>query len=273
MSIRTIENLLAGFIGGTSFIKTQIVTPVVGTWYSLWTYGGIPGSGGIPSGNVKGKFYATTSGDTQGALRFPRPVAGDTIYLTRFAANANTVGTLILADRIWADSISPIGIPFRTNIFSGSFPRSTGIGGGDSSGSSIQIGVEVYTTMGATAATPRATVIDSNGTGDTWTCWNAIPASAVAGTFVPMYGKNASHGVRSVSNFHPMSTKTSGVWGLTAYRIIARVESTAVGIEDSIDAFTSGFPKMFTDTVPMLFWIAGTTTPTVLYGSIRYAQG
>jgi len=275
MSIRTVESLLAGFIGGTSFIKTQIVTPVVGTWYSLWTYNGIPGqliSSAIPSGNIKGKFYTTAAGDTSGALRFPRPVAGDTVYLTRFAANANTVGTIILADRIWADSLSPVSTS-TTNIFSGSFPRSAGLGAGDSSGSSIQLGVEVYTTMGANASTPKATIIDSTGTGDTVSCWQAIPASAVAGTFVPMYGLKTSRGVRSVSNFHNFTSKSSGVWGLTAFRIIARLESSAIGIEDSIDAFTSGFPKLFTNTVPMLFWVAGTTTPPVIYGTTRYALG
>ena len=272
MSITTLDQLLGGMVGGVPFLKFQGVTPVSGTWYSLWNYNGIPGAGGIPSGGgtIKGHFYTSVSTET-GQLFFSAPVDGDTNYLARFAVNANTVGTLILADRIWGDTLSITST--STTIYSGAFPRSYGIGAGDSSGDGIFLGVEVYTTLGAGTPTPKATIINSEGVGDTVTCWSTVPATAVAGTFVPMYATKQAYGVRSVRAFHNFATHTSGVWGLTAYRPIARISSVAAGIEDSVDALTSGFPKFFENTVPMLFWVAGSTTAVTMIGNLFYAKG
>ena len=271
MSITTLTQLSTSLSNIIPIVKNQTVTPVVGTWYSLWTYGGNPVAGTIPTGNIKGQFYTSLSSFITGQLWFPRPIAGDSIYLSSFVLNANTVGTLILADRIWGDTLSITST--STTIYSGAFPRSYGIGAGDSSGDGIFLGVEVYTTLGAGTPTPKATIINSEGVGDTVTCWSTVPATAVAGTFVPMYATKQAYGVRSVRAFHNFATHTSGVWGLTAFRPIARVGCVVSGIEDSIDALTSGFPKFLENTVPMLFWVAGSVTPANILAKITYAQG
>jgi hypothetical protein len=279
MSITTLDQLLAGQVGGSPFIKIMTVTPVAGQLYSTWTYGGFPSQligTAIPTGGVKGKFYTTVDGDTVGALRFPRPVAGDTIYLNRFSSTSTQLGTLFLADRIWADSCA-IG-PTITGanaalVFSGSFPRAIGIPGGDSSGDGIHLAMEVYTTLGAGTPTPKATVINSEGAGDTWTCVNTVPATAAAGTFVPMYGLKHSYGVRSVSQFHNFATHTSGVWGLTAYRIIARLGTFVANVENSVDPFQVSFPRILPNSSLFLLWMSNGTTGPFIVGSVRFAQG
>ena len=283
MSITTLAGVASGLLVPFNYFKTQTVTPVTGTWYSLWTYSGIPGAGTIPSAiQYTGNFYTSASALPTGALMFPAPVTGETLYLARFAGNANTTGTIVLADRIWADSASPVGTTTMA-VFSGSFPRSAGIGAGDSSGTGVMLGAEVYTTMGTGTPQVRATVINSQGVGDTLQTWSTIPASAVAGTFMPMYsviptnsvtaGKT-SFGIRSVSRWHNSATHTSGVWGLTAFRPIIRVCVAVAGVEEAVDALTGGFPILFPNTVPTLFWISGTTTSaSAMMGNIQYAQG
>jgi len=256
-------------------MKLMTVTPVAGQLYSLWTYSGFPSSPiatAIPGNGLKGKFYTTTAGDTAGALRFPRPVTGDTVYINRFSSTSTQLGTLFLADRIWADSIPTVGV-IPNSIFSGAFPRSIGTAAGDSSGDGIHLAVEVYTTLGAGTPTPKATIINSEGAGDTFTCVNAVPASAVAGTFIPMYGTKHCYGVRSVSAFHNFATHTSGVWGLTAYRIIARVGTYVINVENSVDPFQVAFPKLFTNTSLFLLWMSNGTTAPFINGSVRFAMG
>jgi hypothetical protein len=70
-----------------------------------------------------------------------------------------------------------------------------------------------------------------------------------------------------------MATHTSGVWGLTAFRIICRVGCPFGGIEGSVDAISAGFPEVFPNTVPMLFWISGSTTQPTIQGRIQWAFG
>jgi len=277
MAITTIAQLNSGLVTPYRYIKQQTVTPVIGTWYSLWTYGGMPGGGAAPTGNTKGQYYTNTSPQT-GQVWIPGAVAGDTLYLATLTAQANFPGTLILADRIWADSLKvrpdSSGNASQTQIYTGSFYRSSGLAGGDSSGRGILLAMECYTTMGATAVTPKATVINDQGQGDTWTCWSTVPTTAVAGTFVPMYATKHCYGIRSVSQFHPLGTShTSGVWGLTAYRIITRLGTYIAGVENDVDPFQIAFPKLFTNTTLFLLWMANGTTAPLICGNLRFAQG
>ena len=276
MAITTIAQLNSGLVTPYRYIKQQTVTPVIGTWYSLWTYGGMPGGGAAPTGNTKGQYYTNTSPQT-GQVWIPGAVAGDTLYLATLTAQANFPGTLILADRIWADSLKvrpdSSGNASQTQIYTGSFYRSSGLAGGDSSGRGILLAMECYTTMGATAVTPKATVINDQGQGDTWTCWSTVPTTAVAGTFVPMYSTKHCYGVRSVSVFHGMTTHTSGTWGLTAFRILGRIGCSFGGLEGSMDAISAGFPEVFANTVPFLIWVAGSTSATTIQGRVQWAYG
>jgi hypothetical protein len=274
MSITTLDGIIAGRLPSSPFIKVAPGTPIIGTIYSLWLGAGSPGAGvTIPTGNKSGQFYTCAAAQIAGQLPFTNPPAGDTMYLARFAANANTIGTLILADRIWADSLSPVGIGAQL-IYSGSFPRSAGIGGGDSSGTGIMLGLEVFTQLGAAAATPKVTYVNSAGTaGDTGVATMAMPASAAVGTFIPIGLKSGAFGVRSVTAYNNMTTKTSGCLGLVAYRPIVRIGVAVAGLEDAVDAITSGFPIFYPNMVPMLLWVAGSTTAPTVFGGLDYCMG
>jgi hypothetical protein len=270
MSIETLDQALAGFRDPQGFYKIAPGTPVIGTMYSLWRANGNPGMGPIPTGNLSGRFYNDTS-DT-GLIPIPAAVNGDTNYLARFSLSSLTAGTLMLIDRIWSDSLSPVGIGSQL-IYSGSFPRSRGTGGGDSSGIGISLAIEVYTALGASSATPKVSYIDQKGVGDTGIAAYAIPSSAAIGTFIPIMNSVGRRGFRSVIAYNNMTTLTSGVLGLTAYRTIARVGVPAAGLEASLDLLTSGFPSLYEGSAPSLVWIAGSTTVPRILGTALWAKG
>jgi hypothetical protein len=273
MSISTMDQAVAGACAPIIFNKTAPGTPVVGSLYSLWMgTTGYPLLGTIPTGNKSGQFYTSAITMPAGGLWVPQPTAGDTTNLYRFQASSQTTGTLLLADRIWSDSLSPVGIGAQL-IFSGSFPRSRGTGGGDSSGKGIMLAIEVYTALGASAATPKVTYVDQNGIGDTGVAIMAVPATAAAGTFIPIYQSIGRRGFRSVHSYNNMTTKTSGVLGLTAFRILARVGVSYAGVVNAIDLLTGGFPQIYDNTVPFFIWMAGTTTAPQVFGQVIWAQG
>lgn len=272
MSITSIDQAIAGMLPICTFLKTAPGTPVIGSMYSLWLAAGCPGAGGLPTGNKAGQFYTCAAAQIAGQLPFTNPAAGDTTYLARFSANANTTGSLILADRIWGDSLSATAIGPQT-IYSGAFPRSSGIGAGDSSGTGICLALEVYTALGAGTPTPKVTYINSAGTGDTGAACMAVPATAAIGTFIPINLKSGAFGVRSVTAYNNLVTHTSGCFGLVAYRPLAQIQCISPGVADWVDCLTSGFPILFNNTVPFLIWVAGTVTIPITFGNLVLCQG
>ncbi len=57
------------------------------------------------------------------------------------------------------------------------------------------------------------------------------------------------------------------------YRLLASLELTANQVPNAIDALTSGFPRLYNDTVPFLVFIPSTTTASVLSGNYVVTQG
>lgn len=58
-----------------------------------------------------------------------------------------------------------------------------------------------------------------------------------------------------------------------AYRELARLELTAANVPAAIDAVTSGFPRLFNDTVPFLIFVPSTTTASNISGQMVITQG
>jgi hypothetical protein len=281
MSILTLDSLLAGMLPQTNFYKVWTGTPVVANWYSMWNAPGYPGQANATpwsTGGAQGQFYTCSASQVQGQLYFQNPPSGDTSYLARFTAMSTQPGVLMLADRIWADSL-PITTTWTVPVWSGSFPRSQGKGGGDSSGLGVFLGLEAMNALGGGVSSIHVTYINSSGTGDTAT--GTMQASVTQGTFIPLtLGTRAgNNGVRSVSWFLNGTNHTSGNWGLVAYRPLAMIaiNSAPSGTGPlgaaAVDALTSGFPILYPNTVPFLIFIAGNTTTPIISGTMITAQG
>lgn len=69
------------------------------------------------------------------------------------------------------------------------------------------------------------------------------------------------------------ATWTSGAASLVAYCELARLELTAANVPAAIDAVTSGFPRLFGNTVLFLIFTPSTTTASNIAGQLVVTQG
>ena len=113
----------------------------------------------------------------------------------------------------------------------------------------------------------------SSSAGSTGAMEVAYAASSIAGTFYPFTLAAGDTGVRSIQSVTLSVSMTSGTVHLVAYRELARLELTAANVPNAIDVITSGFPRLYDNTVPFIFFIPSTTTTSNISGHVIYTQG
>lgn len=267
MAITTVDGALAGMQYPRTFAKAVTGTMVAGRPHSLFYLAGIPGAAVAPTPGAAGAALTTYAGQ----IPFTNPVSGNS-YLARFQGQATIAGTLVLADRLWHNSGIVVTTTTAQTINSVAFPARDVAG--STNGDGVRIGLEVSTATGAGAATPSISYTDQSGNaGATGSMEVAYAASSIAGTFYPFTLAAGDTGVRSIQTYTGSVSMTSGTVHLVAYRELARLELTAANVPSAIDALTSGFPRMFDNTVPFIFFIPSTTTPSNISGSVVYTQG
>jgi len=269
MAITTVDGALAGMVPPSDFAKAVTPTLVAGRPHSLWYLAGTPGAGSAPGASLTG---AVVNATTAGQLAFTNPGAGNS-YLARFQATGITPGTLMLCDRIWAN-----GAIVATTTTAQTFTSSVQIGARDATGTTsgvgVQIGIEVSAAMGA--ATPTPTVNYTNSAGTAAKVGTAIDiggSSAAAGSFHRVGLATGDVGVQKAESITLGTSWLSGTCHVVLYRVLARLELTSANIGNSVDALTSGFPRIYNDTVPFLIFIPSTTTATSLSGHAIWTQG
>lgn len=141
-------------------------------------------------------------------------------------------------------------------------------------GEQVNVGVEVSANVGA--GTPTLTVAYTNTAGvagRSGTSIIATAASPIAGAFYDIGLQAGDTGVQLIQSLTLNATWTSGTIHLVAYRILARLELTSANIPNAIDALTSGFPRLYDNTVPFLLFIPSTTTTSNITGHMIVSQG
>lgn len=243
MAINLDELLAAISKANTTFTITKTVQPAegAGLYSSLWRTLGRPTAGAIPPAFTVGSDYVPDN-TTVGGFFQPNPTAGEK-FIVKLAAGCSTVGSLIVYDRLWACS------GFTTNITSTqtvTTPGALPAGRDPNAGSDVEPWLEVYTAPGATTATWTLTGVDSTGTsGRTWTY--AHPANAESGSqMMPMVPGTAIGGCRQVESFVcSVSSGTAGNVGITLMRRLQTIGVPIVGSQTSLDAFSTGMPRVF----------------------------
>jgi hypothetical protein len=267
MAITGIDGALAGMQYPRTFAKAVTGTMVAGRPHSLFYLAGAPGAAVAPTPGLAGAALTTYAGQ----IPFTNPVSGNT-YLARFQGQATIAGTLVLADRLWHNSGLVVTTTTAQTVNSAAWPARDVAG--STNGDGVRIGLEVSTATGAGAATPTISYTDeSNNAGSTGSMEVAYAASSIAGTFHPFTLAAGDTGVRSIQSCTLGVSMTSGTIHLVAYRELARLELTSANIPNAIDALTSGFPRLFDNTVPFIFFIPSTTTTSNISGSVVYTQG
>jgi hypothetical protein len=268
MAITTLDGVIAGMRPPESIIKIGGAGEGAGFFQSLWGVGGRPAAGSR-NGTLNGAIL--TGPTVAGQIPIPAAVGGQNIHLARFAASGTIVGTLILADRIWDNTVA--NTAGAQAIVSPAWPARDS--NGATLGEGILVGLEfsVASTQAGTAAA-TLTYTDQGGTaGVTTTISPVIPATPAAQSFYPFPLAAGDTGIRAVSSFNHVVAQTASTGHLVAYRPIVSLQIKAAFLGDAVDALTSGFPRIFDNSVPFMLWMPSAGTATTHVGEAIFSQG
>ena len=267
--IQTIDDLIAGMQPPNTFTKAVTGTMVAGRPHSLFYLAGMPGAAVAPSPGIGGAVLTAYAGQ----IPFTDSPSESNAYLARFQGMATIAGTLILADRLWHNS----GITITSTseqVFTSSAQIPARDRDGTNVGNGVLAGVEVSGVTGS--GTPTLTLKYTNQSGlanQVATNLVATVASSIAGTFYPIGLAAGDTGIQKAQSLTLSATWTSGTIHVVLYREIARLELTAGNVGNAIDSLTSGFPRLYTDSVPFLIFIPSTTTTSNISGQVIFTQG
>lgn len=278
MAITTLDGALAGMQPLRPFAKAATPALVAGRPHSLWYLGGSPGAGSMDNSTSGGVALSSSSALVNGQLPHVDPGSGNA-YLGRFSGNAGIAGTLLLCDRLWhgSDIIggTVIAVTATTLQTITSFPTlPSRDNAGSANGDGVQIGLEVYSGLGAgTPTIALGYTNQANTSGHTSALIDSVIASSAVGAFYRFGLQAGDTGVRSLQSIQLSATMTSGNFGLVAYRVLASLELAGAFIPNAIDALTGGFPQLFNGVVPFFLFIPNTTTAINISGTFVETQG
>lgn len=267
MAITTLDGALAGMQYPREFVKALTPALVTGRPHSMFYVAGIPGAAAAPTPGLAGAALTTYAGQ----IPFTNPVSGNS-YLARLIMQGTLAGSIQLVDRLWHNSGFTITTTGAQTVNSVAWPARSA--DGTVNGEQVLIGCEVSAATGV--GTPTLTMSYTNQAGVAGrTATNVVStvASSAVGAFYPLGLQAGDTGVRSIQTFTLSATWTSGTIHLVAYRILGRLELSAPHIASSIDSLTSGFPRLFNDSVPFIIYTPNGTTASNLTGHVIWTQG
>lgn len=267
MAITTLDGVIAGMQPPKSIVKAVTPALVAGRPHSLFYLAGSPGAAIANTAGIGGAALTAYAGQ----IPFTNPVAGNT-HLAKFMAQITQPGTLILCDRLWHNSGLSMTLTTAQTIDSAAWPARSA--DGTINGDQVLIGLEVMTATGAGAPIQSMSYTNQAGVAGK-TASGILPgvASSAIGAFYPMGLAAGDSGVRSIQTWTQSASWTSGAAALVAYRELARLDISAANIPNAVDALTSGFPRMFDNTVPFLIFIPSTYTASNVTGQVIWTQG
>ncbi len=272
MALTTIAQVNANVVQSRDYVKSVSGTLVVGRPHSFWFTAGTPTAGVASTAGLTGEVLTTATGQ----LNFTNALSGNT-YLSRFLANATQPGTLLLCDRLWQNQISDLTLTSE-QTFTSSVQIPARDANGTTTGAEVYAGLEIATVTGAGVPTLSFKYTNTAGTaGQIGANIVAPVASSIAGTFYPIGLAAGDLGVQKAQSITLSETWTSGAAGVVLYRVISRISiigglNAGPFIFDN-DAVSSGFQKMYDNSVPFFIFIPQTTTTANIYGACRWAQG
>lgn len=271
--ISTFDQLLAGMRPPFDLLKVGGTMEAAGVLHSLFYASGSPGAAAAPSPGLGGAALTTYAGQ----VPFQNPASGLNSYLARLSGSATQPGKLILCERLWHNS--GIGITTTTGqtVNSATWPARCPPASGltpDTLGGGIMVGLEASAAIGGGAVTNTTiSYTNSAGTASRTGTMASWPATAAAGTFVPFQLAAGDVGIRSVQTLTLGTTYTSGTVHLVAFRRLAELPMPLANVGFAIDAITSGFPRLYDNSVPFFLWHAAGTAAVTVNGSIAFTQG
>lgn len=239
------------------------VATIAGRMTSLWQYEGSPAHGAAPGA------VAIPVASTNGGLKQTNPGGGRQLWLGGVSMCPNTVGTIILYDRLLHISGFSGTTTSAQNVGSALTRYTNGIGN--------QIWIEIYTQIGASSTT-----ITANYTNDAGTASRTTQAIAFGNTgfreanrLLPMNLQSGDIGVQAVASVTVLATTgTAGDFGVNIVHPLAYIPCPLGGTGVLID-FISGLPglvEVLTDACLSLAWVANSTAAPTILGNISLIE-
>lgn len=262
MAIVSLDQLLAASNQLKSFGKVSMAAKAAGTFQSLWTAAGLPAAGANPASLA---MVIPTSA-TAGALRFVNPATGLS-YISKISSSQQTIGTLILYDRIAHSSGLNGTLTTAQAVNGAALTRHT-------TGEDVELFLEVYAATGATASNVTISYTNSKGVAGRTTPAIAMQVTPVAGQMLPIPLQAGDTGIRSVQSVTlSASTATAGNFGITLVKRIAEIPITVAGTGVVLDPFALGFPQIENNACLSMMVVTSTTSTGFVTGTINIAQG
>ena len=262
MAITSLDQLLAASNQLKSFGKVSMTAKAAGTFQSLWTAAGLPAAGANPASLA---MVIPTSA-TAGALPFVNPTTGLS-YISKIGSSQQTIGTLILYDRIAHSSGLNGTLTTAQAVNGAALTRHT-------TGEDVELFLEVYTATGATASSVTISYTNSAGVAGRTTPAVAMQVTPVVGQMLPIPLQAGDTGIRSVQSVTlSASTATAGNFGITLVKRIAEIPITVAGTGVVLDPFALGFPQIANDACLSFMVVTSTTSTGFITGTINIAQG
>lgn len=273
MAITTVDGAIAGAVAPFEWQKAGVTMEAIGTMHSLAYSSGTPGAMSAPTSGING----ATVDDTRAGM-IPFTNAGNT-HLFRLACEASQPGTLLLVDRLWDNSSISSTTTTGQSITSPTWPARDRFGATNGDGVLLGLEVSTATTNGAAVSNSTITYTNSANTGSRTATLSStastyqIPATAIAGTFVPFLLNAGDVGVKSVQTLTLGTSLGTGVVHLVAYRVVARLGVPQSIAESAIDLVTGGAARIYDDSALFFIWIPSSTTALSANGQLILTQG
>ena len=241
--------------------------PIAGRGCSFWTYDGMPAGGAVPTTG------AIPDRTTQGAIPFTPATGGRDKHLINTSITPFISGVYLLYDRLFheggLDGTSTAAQTIQGSPASPALTRNTG-------GAGNIAFYEIYTQIGATTTTLTMTYTNQTGTSGRTSTIN-IGATGFREVTrmqrIPLAAGDS--GIQSIQEIQlSASTLTAGNFGITIAQPLAWIPINSTGTMGWRDYTTGlpGIPVIDPDACLALMFIAGTTTPPEIYGTLATVE-
>jgi hypothetical protein len=270
VAISDLHTLVAGIIGPPTVIgKDAGTAEAAGIPHTPWYTTGLVGAGAAPGGGLNG---ATFSGAVAGQIPNPAAVAGKTSYLERtLLVQAGNIGSIRLVDRLWGN-VPVVTTTTSQSITSPAWPSRDAAA--SANGAGVFLALECSSATGNAGAITNTTVSYTNsaGTAGRTATLSSYPATAVAGTWVPLSLQAGDIGVRSVQSITLGTSYVSGAIHLMAFRVIADIPTPNTNTATGMNFMDLGLPTVWDNSVLQLVYYPTGTALGAVAGSFTYAQ-
>jgi hypothetical protein len=269
LAITSIDLAIAGARPVVAWYKASTTPEAAGLPFTYWYALGYPGPGSAVSVGLAG---ASMSSPVTGAFEFSNPsTTGWESRLMAFTATHTGVGgTVLLCDRLWANSGLNATSTATQTINSAAFAARDG--NGTTLGFQVMVACEWSGAGGAGTPATAITYTNSDGVAGRVSSV-AFATTNNQGTLYIYPLQGGDKGVRSVQAFFANATSTSGSPILVAFRVLAQVPINAVGFTGAVDLVTGGNVKLYDGSVLFPVFIPAAATAGALTGTLVVTQG